>query len=150
MLPSPPVFSFATSDAGAYGILIFAGSLFIMLGMFMRALAISVNGPERYLKDESLHTGEFEANGIYQYCRNPKYVGNVLIVVGLGLFANSLHFLISIVPLLAFVYHTMITFRESDLSNILKRPYETYMQSVNRYLPRLSDIVHVSFDSRFT
>ena len=57
LLPSPPVFSIATSDAGAYVILILAGGLVILLGMFIRALAVSVNEPERYLKDESLHNG---------------------------------------------------------------------------------------------
>lgn len=149
-LPSPPVFSCATSDAWAYGTLILAGSLFILAGMFIRALAISVHEPERYLKGERLRSEEFEANGIYQSCRNPKYVGNVLMLIGLGIFANSLHFLISIVPLLAFVYHTMVTSRESDLLNTFKRPYEIYRRSVNRYLPRFGDIVHVSFGPRFT
>ena len=95
-------------------------------------------------------TEEFEANEIYQYCRNPKYVGNVLIFVGIGLFANSLHFLISIVPLVSFVNHTMVTSMELDLLNIFKQPYENYRQSVNRYLPRLRDIMHISFGSRFT
>jgi len=62
--------------------------------------------------------------GVFAHCRNPLYLGNVLIVIGLALVIHAFAFYLIAIPALVFVYACVIarrrrtSARNSELSRL--------------------------------
>ena len=81
---------------------------------------------------------ELTRSGPYALCRNPLYLGTLLIQVGFGLLSGS--WLLAIVGLLFFLwlYHLVITYEERWLVHRFGKDYLDYMREVPRMTPRLA------------
>lgn len=80
--------------------------------------------------------------GPYSICRNPLYVGSLLMLLSIGLFLDSLTFLaVTSIMILIYLKGT-VPAEEERLRRALGRPYVDYCRRVPRFWPRLSIYQH--------
>ncbi|MGQ9798327.1 MAG: methyltransferase family protein [Ignavibacterium sp.] len=79
-------------------------------------------------------------SGPFAYVRNPLYVGNILIYLGLGIMSFALFPYLQIIALLFFIfqYYLIIKAEEEYLFNTFGDQYKKYFNNVPRFLPRLT------------
>ena len=93
------------------------GLVVALAGQFLRAppsgwITSCVAGAIGQVYAEDLVTG-----GLFSHCRNPLYVGNYLILVGVGIASCSAIFVFVILPLMALAYRAIIAAEENFLRN---------------------------------
>jgi hypothetical protein len=91
-------------------------------------------------------------SGPYSICRNPLYVGSLLLGVAAGLFLESLAFSVATVIVLAVYQQTTVRAEESVLRLRHGRDFDDYASRVPRFWPspwtfRTSDRVSVDMRS---
>ena len=100
-IPSPIIFQ---SERWALEI----GLLFIGTGILIRCITIGLVYIIRGGSKRQIHAETLVTDGIYKVCRNPMYLGNILLLLGFGLFSNSLLFTLIFMPLFVFFYVAII------------------------------------------
>lgn len=76
--------------------------------------------------------------GPYSICRNPLYLGSLLLAISAGLFLKSLLFLAFLsIAALAYI-HKIIPAEEAELRRALGEPYLDYCKRVPRFWPNFS------------
>jgi len=88
------------------------------------------------MRDSRVHTEKLLADGPYRHVRNPLYLGNILMAVGIGLMASRLGFLILLLGMVVFVIRLLMR-EESELERAQGQPYRAYCAVVPRLLPSL-------------
>jgi protein-S-isoprenylcysteine O-methyltransferase Ste14 len=74
--------------------------------------------------------------GLYRFCRNPMYVGVLVLVGGWALFAAS-PLLVCYLVVLIFGFHfRVILYEEPQLTKLFGAEWESYSFTVPRWLPR--------------
>jgi len=111
-----------------------------LAGQTIRALTIGLAYIIRGGRDRKVYAKTLVKDGIFAHCRNPLYLGNILIVIGLGIVANSLPFYIIGIPFFIFMYMAIIRAEEHFLANMFGEEYVEYSRKVNRLIPNLSGI----------
>jgi protein-S-isoprenylcysteine O-methyltransferase Ste14 len=132
-VPSPSIFD-------NYSIAFFLGLIITLMGQSIRMLTIGLVYIIRGGKDRKVYAEELVTTGIFNHSRNPMYVGNVTMLLGMGILANSLFFLLILFPFFVFVYQAIIKAEENFLHQKFGAGYEKYMQNVPRWLPNLNGI----------
>jgi protein-S-isoprenylcysteine O-methyltransferase Ste14 len=87
--------------------------------------------------DPSLHSDHLMADGPYRYVRNPLYLGNILMALGLGLLASRIGFIVIAAGVL-FVNYRLIGREEAELLASQGESYRRYLAAVPRLLPSLT------------
>ncbi len=79
-------------------------------------------------------------SGPFAYVRNPLYVGNMIIYLGLGIMSLALFPYLQIIALLFFIfqYSLIVSEEEEYLKRTYGEQYKKYFSSVPRFLPRLT------------
>ena len=72
--------------------------------------------------------------GPFQYSRNPLYVAVILLIVGIGVWVNSLWILVMLIPLFLVMSRAVIAREESYLEHKFGQEYLEYRASVRRWL----------------
>jgi protein-S-isoprenylcysteine O-methyltransferase Ste14 len=136
------VFSVKPSLASKYleNVRYVIGITVALVGQILRALTIGLAYIKRGGKDKNVFAKKLVTEGIFAHCRNPLYLGNILIVVGLGIVAHSLPFYLIGIPLFIFFYMAIIRAEENYLANKFGQEYIEYCRNVNRFIPRFSGI----------
>lgn len=116
------------------------GLLVAGLGQLLRAITIGSEYIPRGGKNREVHARKVVQDGIYAHCRNPLYLGNLLILLGLGLASNSLLFLGVVFPFFLFAYRAIIAAEEEYLLANFGDEFAAYCARVNRLIPNLSGI----------
>jgi protein-S-isoprenylcysteine O-methyltransferase Ste14 len=111
-----------------------------LAGQTVRALTIGLAYIKRGGKDKNVFAKRLVTEGVFAHCRNPLYLGNILIIVGLGIVAHSLLFYLIGIPLFIFFYMAIIRAEENYLANKFGQEYIEYCRSVNRFIPNFSGI----------
>jgi protein-S-isoprenylcysteine O-methyltransferase Ste14 len=88
------------------------------------------------MRDARVHTEKLLADGPYRHVRNPLYLGNIFMAVGIGLMASRLGFLILMLGMTVFVIRLLLR-EESELLRDQGEPYRAYCAAVPRLLPSL-------------
>jgi protein-S-isoprenylcysteine O-methyltransferase Ste14 len=78
--------------------------------------------------------------GIFKHCRNPLYVGNILMLLGVGILANSLVYVAIVIPLFLFIYQAIVLAEENFLRGKFGAGFDTYCSRVSRWWPNLRGI----------
>jgi len=81
------------------------------------------------------------SEGIYAHCRNPMYLGNILIVLGFAFVADTWPFYLIGVPLFLFIYLSITKAEENYLLKEFGDAYRAYMRNVPRFIPRLKGLI---------
>jgi protein-S-isoprenylcysteine O-methyltransferase Ste14 len=111
------------------------GVLLVTLAALVRSWA------EAYLHssvvhDSRLHLDRLVADGPYRRVRNPLYLGNILLAVGLGLMASRTGFLFLVIATVPFVYRLILR-EEASLLESQGDGYLRYFKTVPRLWPSL-------------
>jgi len=118
-----------------------AGILVALTGQIIRGLTIGLAYIIRGGRNRKVYAETLVKDGIFAHCRNPLYLGNILIVTGLGIIANSIPFYIAGIPLFIVMYMAIIKAEEDYLIRKFGEEYIEYINSVNRFIPNLSGII---------
>lgn len=84
------------------------GLLFIFLGIVIRCITIGLVYIVRGGRNRSIYANELVVDGIYEVCRNPMYLGNLLLLLGFGILSNSFLFMVLFFPLFCLFYYAII------------------------------------------
>jgi protein-S-isoprenylcysteine O-methyltransferase Ste14 len=111
------------------------GSLFVYLAALLRSWA------ESYLHssivhDAAIHSEQLVAEGPYRHVRNPLYLGNDLLVLGLGVLASRLGFVVMVVGMFLFTLRLILR-EEAGLLATQGESYRRYFNAVPRLWPSL-------------
>ena len=74
--------------------------------------------------------------GLYSFVRNPIYIGNILILTSLCLFAELVWFTPFMVTWSLLVYSLAIRYEEGQLATQYGEAYAEYLEHVPRWIPR--------------
>lgn len=132
-IPSPPLAENTT-------LLLFVGAVIALLGQTIRNLTIGLVYIIRGGQNRHIHAAELHTNGLMAHVRNPLYIGNILILFGLGVASNSVLFVSFIFPLFVFFYQAIVLAEEDYLEKQFGEHYLGYKAKVNRWLPTLKGI----------
>jgi protein-S-isoprenylcysteine O-methyltransferase Ste14 len=110
------------------------GVVIVVLGEFIRLSAVRHIGTISRTRTDRL--GPLVASGPFRWVRNPLYLGNVTLWVGLALVARLPWLAAPIALLLALEYHAIVRWEEQLLAERLGQPYRDYMRAVPRWVPR--------------
>ncbi len=78
---------------------------------------------------------QFVALGPYRYVRNPIYVGELIVVIGLAAILGSALVLIYASGLFAILHLFIVTFEEPGLRRRFGGAYDEYLREVDRWFP---------------
>ena len=114
------------------------GILVALIGQLLRVVTIGLEYIRRGGLKRKVYADTLVQGGVFAHCRNPLYVGNYLILLGVGFAANSLLFMAVAVPFFTFAYWAIISAEENFLRNKFGEEFERYCESVNRLTPNFS------------
>jgi hypothetical protein len=109
------------------------GALLVGLAALLRTWATAYLRTE-IVHDSNLHTEGVVADGPFRHLRNPLYLGNLLLAVGMGLLASRLGFVILVLGNL-FIILRLIGREEAELLANQGESYRAYYDAVPRLLP---------------
>lgn len=78
---------------------------------------------------------ELVAQGIYRYSRNPMILGNILTILGLGIFFHSLFILLYATVFALGSHFYFVLIEEPQLEQRFGDAYRQYARHVNRWVP---------------
>lgn len=139
-IPSPPLFGKSIFGENAYLIAVSLGLAIAFSGQLIRAVTIGLKYIVRGGKNKKVYAQDLVTEGIFNHCRNPLYVGNILMLTGVGLLSNSLYFILFVVPLFCFIYQAIVLAEENYLQNKFGDQYRAYRLRVNRWIPNLKGL----------
>lgn len=115
--------------------MIIMGGGLAVLGASFRLITIGWDYIHRGGKDSKVYAHRLVRRGMYGITRNPMYVGNALILIGMALATCSPIVYGVIIPFFLFVYQAIISAEEHYLRNRFGAEYEAYCARVNRFIP---------------
>src|ERR1700741_1971552 len=139
-VPSPNLFrqSLLGSNYWIWPVVI---GLFITLsGQAIRGATIGLAYIVRGGKDGKVYADDLVTQGIFNHCRNPLYVGNILMLLGVGILSNSLIYVVVVIPIFLVIYHSIVLAEENFLLGKFGDPYVEYCKKVNRWIPSLTGL----------
>jgi protein-S-isoprenylcysteine O-methyltransferase Ste14 len=139
-IPSPPIFSEEAFGPGYYLWPIIIGLIITVTGQLIRGATIGLAYIIRGGKDGKVYAEDLVTQGIFNHCRNPLYVGNILMLAGVGVLSNSLIYLLVFIPFFLFVYQAIVLAEENFLRNKFGEKFNDYCKRVNRWVPSLKGI----------
>lgn len=119
---------------------IIIGVIVTLSGQILRALTIGLAYIKRGGKKKQVYAGKLVQEGIFAHCRNPLYLGNILILAGVGIAANSLPFVLFGIPFFLFAYLAIIFAEEDYLRKKFGQEFKDYCKRVNRFIPTFSGL----------
>ncbi|MDA1100946.1 MAG: isoprenylcysteine carboxylmethyltransferase family protein [Proteobacteria bacterium] len=121
-----------------------------LTGSLYRAWVIGLAYIKRGGVDRKVYADNLVTTGMFGVCRNPLYVGNALVLVGLFLVHNNpwLYLLGGLV--FGVSYWAIVTTEETYLRERFGHEYEEYCARVNRFLPNFSRYAQSAEGHRFS
>ena len=120
-----------------------------LLGSFSRGHVGGLEYIVRGGRNRRIYAEDLVQGGLFAHCRNPLYLGNFIIILGVGLASNSIWFLCGAVPFFAFAYRAIIAAEENYLRGKFGQEFDDYCARVNRLWPDLSGIGSTLAGMRF-
>ncbi len=139
-VPSPPLFSGKLLGSDFYIWPIVLGLVITCLGQAIRGATIGLAYIVRGGKEGKPYADGLVTEGIFSHCRNPLYVGNILMLLGVGILANSLIYVAVMMPVFLFIYQAIVLAEENFLRSKFGPGYDEYCKNVNRWIPKISGL----------
>jgi protein-S-isoprenylcysteine O-methyltransferase Ste14 len=114
-----------------------AGIALALAGQLLRIVTIGFEYIERGGRNRQVYASTLVQGGVFALCRNPLYVGNLLLAAGLALVVHSVAFYLLVLPLVSYAYVAIVAAEEAFLGEKFGAEYAQYCRRVNRWLPRL-------------
>ena len=132
-IPSPEIFTAEAFGETYYLWPIVIGLLITVYGQVIRGATIGLAYIVRGGKDKKVYADTLVTEGIFNHCRNPLYVGNILMLLGVGILSNSLYYVGILIPLFLFIYQAIVLAEENFLRNKFGQQFNDYCSNVNRW-----------------
>ena len=113
-----------------------AGALLVFLGEGIRLWGVAIAGSETRTTGPVGGT-YLITTGPFSYVRNPLYLGNVLMYVGVGVMSNALFPWLPLAALVYFVfqYSMIVSLEEEYLMKSFRDEFTAYCNAVPRFVP---------------
>jgi protein-S-isoprenylcysteine O-methyltransferase Ste14 len=118
-------------------LMVILGIIIALAGEVLRLATIGFAYIHRGGKKRQVYATKLVVKGLYSHTRNPMYVGNFLITMGLSLLYGSPLLTLLIFLSFGFVYLAVISAEEDFLKKKFGQEFEDYMKTVNRFWPNL-------------
>lgn len=125
-----------TASADSYRLVFAVGSLLVFVAAILRTWGTSYLRAD-VMRDSRVHTERLVADGPYRYVRNPLYIGNILLAIGVGLMASRIGVVILVAGMTWFVLR-LIGREEAELARDQGEAYQRYRGTVRKLLPSLT------------
>jgi protein-S-isoprenylcysteine O-methyltransferase Ste14 len=142
LVPSPELFSNPT-------IALIIGLGISVMGQLIRAVTIGLEYIIRGGKDRKIYAKDLVTTGMFSHCRNPLYVGNIAVSIGMAVASNSVLFFSVITPVILFIYTAIVMAEEDFLRNKFGEAYKEYARDVNRWVPNPKGITKTLESHKF-
>jgi protein-S-isoprenylcysteine O-methyltransferase Ste14 len=119
---------------------ILIGLIVTVTGQLIRGLTIGLAYIVRGGKEGKPYAEGLVTDGIFNHCRNPLYVGNILMLLGVGILANSLLYVAVVIPVFLFIYQAIVLAEEDFLRKKFGSGFDEYCKKVNRWFPNFSGL----------
>jgi len=126
-----------------------AGLIIVVLGILVRVVTIGLVYILRGGRSRKISANELVTEGIYSVCRNPMYLGNILLLLGFGIYANSLLFLFVFFPFFCFIYLAIIKAEEDFLIKRFGEEYIEYKRNSYSIIPKLGNVGKLFSEYKF-
>ncbi|MBO9570774.1 MAG: isoprenylcysteine carboxylmethyltransferase family protein [Chitinophagaceae bacterium] len=113
------------------------GLIITITGQLIRGATIGLAYIIRGGVEGKVYAENLVTTGIFNHCRNPLYVGNILMLLGVGVIANSLLYIVVVMPLFLFIYQSIVLAEENYLRNKFGEEFNRYCKRTNRWIPSL-------------
>lgn len=113
------------------------GCIIILAGQAIRVLTVGLDYIVRGGRNKKVYAVGLVQSGLFAHCRNPLYLGNLLMIVGMGIASDNLYYLLVAMPLLFIAYACIIAAEEHYLSGRFGEQYHQYRRTTPRLLPVL-------------
>lgn len=111
-------------------------ALCLVSGLVVRFLVLAATPVSRDGVGKRVNAEELRTSGMFAACRNPLYVGNMLIAFGYFVLHGDLLVIVLGVVLTAAIYQAIIANEENFLRGRFGTDYDEYLQRTNRWWPR--------------
>ncbi|MFT4152800.1 methyltransferase family protein [Parafilimonas sp.] len=125
------------------------GLVITVLGQAIRGATIGLAYIIRGGKNKKVYAEDLVTTGIFAHCRNPLYVGNILMLAGVGILSNSLLYVVIMIPFFLFIYQAIVLAEENFLRNKFGGQFNNYCARVNRWVPSIKGIGKTFSGMRF-
>lgn len=140
LIPSWPLFSQKKWGADYYIWPVVIGLFITVSGQLIRGLTIGLAYIVRGGKEGKPYAEGLVTEGIFRHCRNPLYVGNIMMLLGVGILANSLVYVVIVIPIFLFIYQAIVLAEENFLRGEYGSSFDEYCKKVNRWIPRFKGL----------
>lgn len=110
------------------------GLILVIAGQIVRAITIGWAYIKRGGLNKKIYADTLVRRGMFAHSRNPLYLGNLLIATGAIVSVNLFWYWIIVLPLVYFLYYSIIFAEEKFLSSKFGEDYQAYMKEVNRLM----------------
>jgi len=117
---------------------LFAGVLLCVAGQALRAWVLGEAKDGTSGQDETLQASSLNTDGPYALTRNPLYLGNLAITLGLCLVAHDALLLAAVAALFFVQYRAIVAAEERFLGERFGAAYARWCAKVPRFWPRLA------------
>jgi protein-S-isoprenylcysteine O-methyltransferase Ste14 len=139
-IPSPLIFTQEVFGETFYYWPIIIGLVITISGQAIRGATIGLAYIVRGGKNKQVYADTLVTEGIFNHCRNPLYVGNILMLLGVGILSNSAYYVGILIPVFLFIYQAIVLAEENFLRNKFGEQFNVYCSKVNRWWINLSHI----------
>jgi protein-S-isoprenylcysteine O-methyltransferase Ste14 len=133
LLPSPQLMR-NPAVAGLIGLAI------ALVGQAIRSGTIGLEYIIRGGRNHQVYADRLVTGGIYSHVRNPMYVGNFFLLIGLSVASNSWVFLLAGIPIAALTHVAIVAAEEDFLRAKFGVEFDAFCARSPRWVPRLSGL----------
>lgn len=128
------------------------GTVLTVMGELIRIYSVAFIGSvSRTRNIETAAGAALITSGPFSYVRNPLYVGNFLITLGLAVYSGVTWIVLLAIVLFAFQYYCIVKHEERLLIARFGRQYEDYMLAVPAWVPsRLPALESIEWPTSFS
>lgn len=148
-IPSPKLLNEELLGIHYYYWPIAIGLIITACGQLIRGFTIGLAYIIRGGRDGKVYAEDLVTTGIFSHCRNPLYLGNILMLLGVGILANSLIFVLVVMPVFIFIYQAIVLAEEEFLKNKFGNSFTNYCKQVNRWGPSLHGLSNTFQSMKF-
>ena len=121
-------------------LVVFLGIIIALTGQLFRAVVIGYAYIKRGGKEGKVYADHLVVRGFFAHVRNPMYVGNFLIAVGISIVYGSPSVYYFVIPFFTFVYLSIVIAEETYLRERFGKEFEDYEKKVPRFIPNFKGL----------
>jgi len=126
-----------------------AALAFAVLGAALRVLTVGLEYIKRGGLNKQIYAQNLVTDGMFAHCRNPLYVGNIMLALALLTISARLSVIVIGGALVLLTYISIVAAEEKYLRAAFPGEYEDYCRRTNRWLPDFRGFGETLANSRF-